>query len=147
MFRDGRLCELAGGEDAPDQVREHGADELHDDERRCRGRLDSGKGIRQGAGDRDGRVGSFTRSERAVSRHLDVYDHTEIRCGRLARRALTGTRDRSSNGTRTDERLTKGAGMPTIRMIPEDEATGVVRDNYEEIKRTLEIDFVSTVTR
>lgn len=37
--------------------------------------------------------------------------------------------------------------MPTIRMIPEDEATGVVRDNYEEIKRTLEIDFVSTVTR
>lgn len=32
--------------------------------------------------------------------------------------------------------------MPTIRMIPEDEATGVVRDNYEEIKRTLEIDFV-----
>jgi alkylhydroperoxidase/carboxymuconolactone decarboxylase family protein YurZ len=37
--------------------------------------------------------------------------------------------------------------MPTIRMIPEDEATGVVREIYEEIKSTLEIDFVPNLYR
>jgi alkylhydroperoxidase/carboxymuconolactone decarboxylase family protein YurZ len=32
--------------------------------------------------------------------------------------------------------------MATIRMIPEEEATGKVKDIYEEIKRTLGISFV-----
>lgn len=32
-------------------------------------------------------------------------------------------------------------------MIPEDEATGVVRDIYEDIKQTLNIDFVPNLYR
>ena len=37
--------------------------------------------------------------------------------------------------------------MAQVRMIPEDEATGVVRDIYEEIKQTLNIDFVPNLYR
>jgi alkylhydroperoxidase family enzyme len=48
---------------------------------------------------------------------------------------------------RIEQRSERASEMASVKLIPEDEATGKVKDLYEEIKEKLGIDFVPNLYR